>query len=115
MIRAMLALVATVIGPGIILNAVKQPEPAQTYAYSDSFYESYDEIRVHLQELTADLGVEISSYAIDETDGLFIDSFYLPSTDAYDYGCYESYTSVFAKGTAENLQVRYVEMLESLK
>lgn len=40
---------------------------------------------------------------------------YLPTMDAYDYGCYESYTSYFAKGTAEQLQVKYVEMLESLQ
>ena len=74
-----LALTATVIGPGIILNAVRQPEPEKNYAYSDSFYESYEEIRAHLQELTGQLGVEISSHAIDEADGLYIDSFYLPS------------------------------------
>ena len=40
---------------------------------------------------------------------------YIPTADAYDYGCYESFTSYFAKGTAELLQVKYVEMLESLK
>lgn len=80
-ILATLVLIATLVGPGIILNAVRQPEPAESYAYSDSFYESYDEIRAHLQELTSDLGVEISSHAIDETDGLYIDSFYLPSTE----------------------------------
>ena len=40
---------------------------------------------------------------------------YIPTADAYDYGCYESYTSYFAKGTAELLQVKYVELLESLK
>ena len=74
-----LALAATIIGPGIILNAVRQPEPEENYAYSDSFYESYEEIRTHLQELTGQLGVEISSHAIDEADGLYIDSFYLPS------------------------------------
>ena len=75
-----LALAATIIGPGIILNAVRQPEPEENYAYSDSFYESYEEIRDHLQELTGQLGVEISSHAIDEADGLYIDSFYLPCT-----------------------------------
>ena len=73
-ILAALIAIATLIGPGLILNAVRQPEPAEQYAYSDSFYESYDEIRIHLQELTADLGVEISSHAIDEADGLYIDS-----------------------------------------
>ena len=40
---------------------------------------------------------------------------YLPTADAYDYGCYESYTSIYAKGTAETLQVKYVEMLEEMK
>ena len=75
-----LVLMVTLIGPHIILNTVRQPEVADSYAYSDSFYESYDEIRSHLRELTADLGVEISSHAIDEADGLYIDSFYLPAT-----------------------------------
>ena len=74
-----LALAATLVGPGMILNAVRQPEPAETYAYSDSFYTSYEQIRAHLQEMTARLDVEIYSHAIDEEDGLYIDSFYLPS------------------------------------
>ena len=74
-----LVVIATLIGPGIILNAVRQPESAPSYAYSESFYESYDEIRTHLQDLTEELGVEISSYAVNEADGLYIDSFYLPS------------------------------------
>lgn len=77
-----LLLIATLIGPGIILNAVRQPEVAENYAYSDSFYTGYDEVRAHLQELTADLGVEISSHPIDETDGLYIDSFYLSAAQA---------------------------------
>ena len=76
-----LVLLATLIGPGIILNVVRQPEVAESYAYSESFYESYEDIRAHLQELTRDLGVEISSYAVDEADGLYIDSFYLPSQE----------------------------------
>ena len=74
-----LVLLATLIGPGIILNAVRQPESAPSYAYSESFYESYEQIRAHLQDLTKELGVEISSYAVNEADGLYIDSFYLPS------------------------------------
>ena len=44
-----LVLAATAFGPHIILNAVRQPEPENSYAYSDSFRESYDDIRVHLQ------------------------------------------------------------------
>ena len=80
-ILAAIVLIATFIGPGIILNAVHQPAVADSYTYSDSFYESYDEIRSHLRELTVDLGVEISSHAIDEADGLYIDAFYLPSIE----------------------------------
>lgn len=79
-ILAALALLATLAGPGLILNAVRQPEPDDHYAYSESFFNSYEDIRTHLQELTADLGVEISSHAIDADDGLYIDTFYLPST-----------------------------------
>ena len=75
-----LILLATAIGPHIILAAVRQPQPADSYAYSDSFYTSYDDIRAHLQQLTAELGVEIYSHAIDASDDLYIDSFYLPST-----------------------------------
>ena len=74
-----LVLIATLVGPGILLSAVRQPEVAENYAYSESFYNSYEEIRDHLKELTGELGVEISSYAVDEEDGLYIDSFYLPS------------------------------------
>ena len=78
-ILALLALLATLIGPRIILAAVRQPEPESGFAYSESFYESYEEIRSHLQELTADLGVEISSYPVNAADDLYIDAFYLPS------------------------------------
>lgn len=41
-------LIATLIGPSIILNAVRQPESAAEYAYSDSFLNSYDAVRDHL-------------------------------------------------------------------
>ena len=75
-----LAMLATLVGPSIILSAVRQPEVEESYAYSESFYNSYEEIRAHLGELTKELGVEISSYAVDEADGLYIDSFYLPSS-----------------------------------
>ena len=75
-----LVLLATLVGPSVILSAVRQPEVEESYAYSESFYNSYEEIRAHLGELTKELGVEISSYTVDEEDGLYIDSFYLPST-----------------------------------
>ena len=79
-ILLVLVLAATLIGPHLILNAVRQPEPAETYAYRDSFYTDYDQVRAHLQELTAELNAEIYSHAIDAEDGLYIDAFYLPGT-----------------------------------
>ena len=74
-----LILLATAIGPHIILHCVRQPEPAENYAYKEAFLTDYDSVRSHLQELSADLGAEVYSHAIDEKDGLYIDSFYLPS------------------------------------
>ena len=78
-ILAALVVLATAIGPHIILYCVRQPEPAENYAYKEAFLTDYDSVRSHLQELSADLGAEVYSYAIDEKDGLYIDSFYLPS------------------------------------
>ena len=40
---------------------------------------------------------------------------YIPSQEAYDYGCYESQTALFEAGTAEILAQQYVDMLSSLK
>lgn len=40
---------------------------------------------------------------------------YIPSAAAYDYRSYESDTGYFAKGTAEKLAEKYVEMLNGLK
>ena len=74
-----LVVLATAIGPSIVLAAVRQPEPAASYAYSDSFYDDYEDIRAHILDLSAQLGAQSESYAIDESDGLYIDSFYLPS------------------------------------
>ena len=80
-----LILIASLVGPGLILKAVRQPETSQ-HEYSDIFYTSYDEIRAHLKDRVADLkdkgiAVETSEYAIDESDGLYIDNIYLPSAE----------------------------------
>ena len=74
-----LVILASAVGPTIILAAVRQPESAESYAYSDCFYDNYEDIRAHILELSAQLGAETGSYAIDEADGLYIDSFYIPS------------------------------------
>lgn len=70
---------ASVIGPGIILSSVRQPAPAESYAYSEAFLTDYDSVRAHHGELFAALGAESASHAIDEAEGLYIDSYYLPS------------------------------------
>ena len=75
----LLAVLATLAGPHMILNAVRQPESAESYAYSRAFHTTYGEVRDHLQGLAADMGTQIHSYALDEDDGLYIDSFYLPA------------------------------------
>jgi len=72
-------LAATLIGPNLILNAVRQLEPAAEYAYSDAFLNSYDDVRTHLQELMDGLGAQSHPHAVDEGDGLYIDTYYLPS------------------------------------
>ena len=74
-----LVLLATAVGPSMVLAAVRQPESAESYAYSDCFYDNYEDIRAHILDLSAQLGAQAESYAIDEGDGLYIDSFYLPS------------------------------------
>ena len=40
---------------------------------------------------------------------------YMPTAQAYDFQCYESHLTVFAKGTAEEMHAKYVEMLGAIK
>lgn len=80
-------LLATFVGPYFVLQAARQPEVEDDYAYSEYFYNSYDEIREHLkvrvQKLAADgIEVQVSEYAVDASDNLYIDNIYLPSKDA---------------------------------
>ena len=81
---AAIILLSTIIGPHVILAAVRQPEVAKEYNYSEYFLNTYDEVRENLwarvQKLR-DSGatVETESYAVDEDDDLYIDNIYLPS------------------------------------
>ena len=85
LILAAVVALSLFVGPRLLLAAARQPEVAQSYAYSESFCTTYDQTRQRLQmrveSLTA-AGVKLQqeSYAIDEADGLYIDSLYLPST-----------------------------------
>ncbi|MBR3704237.1 MAG: DUF2817 domain-containing protein [Oscillospiraceae bacterium] len=83
-ILAGILLLATVVGPHIILAAVRQEAPAESYAYRDSYFASYDEIRDHLSNRVTELAeagipVEHAPYAVDESDDLYIDTIYLPA------------------------------------
>ena len=79
-------LLLTLVGPYAVLALAKQETPADSYSYSDSFYNSYDEVRANLLARVdslrnAGITVEHSSYAIDESDGLYVDNILLPATE----------------------------------
>ena len=74
----------TVFAPYLILAIDKQEEVADTYSYSDVFFNEYDEVREYLNEkatsLKSDgLDVEFYSHEIDKEEELYIDTIYLPS------------------------------------
>jgi flagellar basal body-associated protein FliL len=48
-VLAVVLLLATLIGPYLVLSAAKQPEVAEHYAYSESFCTTYEETRQRLQ------------------------------------------------------------------
>lgn len=80
-----IVLLCSIIGPHIILAAVRQPTP-ETHKYSEYFYTTYEDVRNHLAdrvEKLAKSGVDIehTTYAIDANDGLYIDNIYLPATE----------------------------------
>ena len=79
----------TVVGPYFVLMGARQPKVELEYAYSEYFYNDYDTIRAHLKDRVSQLRadgvtVEVSEYAVDEGDELYIDNIYLPSNGAND-------------------------------
>ena len=89
MIAAVIAgilLLATLFGPAWILKMDRQEEVADTYAYSDVFFDEYDEVRTHLLETVdnfqkAGIETQLYSYPVDESQDLYIDTIYLPSKE----------------------------------
>ena len=80
-------LFCTAVMPHIILAIVRQPVPEE-HAYSDYFLTSYEEVRTHLADRVQSLKesgitVEHEVYAIDESDDLYVDGIYLPSTEKH--------------------------------
>ena len=82
-----LIILIVIIGvPYLILAIDKQEAAADEYAYSEVFFDEYEDVRAHLLETVAELGtkgyeVEFYSYPIDEADDLYVDSIYLPATE----------------------------------
>ena len=79
-----LVLLLTIFGPHLVLLSARQPAVADSYAYSDYFFNTYDQVRENLQNRVtklkdAGIAVQVSVYAIDEADGLYIDNLYLPA------------------------------------
>lgn len=79
-------LLCTWIAPHLILMADRQEEVAEEYTYSEYFYDEYDDVRKHLLDKVDELKaaghtVQLGSHAIDATDGLYIDSIYIPATE----------------------------------
>lgn len=78
-------LILTAVGPQLVLKGARQPEVEADYNYSEYFFDNYEAVRRNLKKRTEKLTesgikVEASEYAIDESDGLYIDNIYLPST-----------------------------------
>lgn len=72
--------------PYLILAIDKQEKVADEYAYSEVFFDEYDDVRTHLIETVSELNTkgysaELYSYAIDEAEDLYIDNIYLPATN----------------------------------
>ena len=73
------------------------------------------------------LQIAYMAYGIGEGDAVFCPDItfvsscsngsnsYIPSQEAFDYGCYESYVATVAPGTGEELVSEYLRMLEELK
>ena len=81
---AIIAIGATIVGPFAVLKGARQVEVADEYNYSESFLNSYEDVRANLQKRIATLkkdGVKVkyTEYAIDESDNLYIDNFYIPA------------------------------------
>ena len=78
-------LLCTLVGPHLVLLAVRQPQ-TEAHKYSEYFYNTYEEVRAHLSERVESLkqsgvAVEHNTYAIDAADELYIDNVYLPATE----------------------------------
>ena len=74
----------SVAGPYIVLKGARQPKVEAEQESTKYIYNSYDKVRKHLKDRVKKLrkdgvDVEVSKYAVDESDDLYIDNIYLPA------------------------------------
>ncbi len=79
-------LLCTVVMPHLILIMDRQEAVADSYAYSEVFYDEYEDVRAHLLDTVDALkekgnDVQLNSHAIDASEGLYIDTIYIPATE----------------------------------
>lgn len=79
-------LILTLVMPSVILFLDKQQAVADSYAYSEVFFDEYDDVRAHLLEKVEELklegfDVQLSSYEVGAEEGLYIDSIYIPASE----------------------------------
>ena len=84
LIIAAAILFSIVVGPYIILEAVRQPA-TEEHIHSDAFLTNYDEVRINLFDridtlMQSGVTVEYEAHAIDADEGLFIDKLHIPAT-----------------------------------
>lgn len=70
---------ASLIGPRLVLSAAMQEPVAESYAYSEFFFDEYEDVRRHFTVRAEGLDAEVYSHPINEEDGLYIDCMYLPA------------------------------------
>lgn len=78
-------LLLTAVGPQLVLMGAKQPEVAESYSYSEYFFNTYEEVRSNLanrvKKLRADgVKVQVSEYAVNKEENLYIDNLLIPAT-----------------------------------
>lgn len=83
---AVIAVLLTAVGPQLVLRGAERSASEADYNYSEVFFNSYDDVRTHLKDRVASLKadgieVQVSDYAVDESDDLYIDNIYLPATE----------------------------------
>lgn len=81
-----IVILASIIMPHIILMLDRQEDVADEYAYSEVFFDEYEDVRSHLTETVAALkaegfAVEFYSEPVGVEDDLYIDNIYIPSKE----------------------------------